>query len=96
MLGGDAQSRVALAHPAGNPWQRSEHCPSHEEALPAEKVSCTCSSTISRAMKSCFSLKRPLYSSSAFLSCVANLQAQAGARHTLTDPHAEGVQAARA
>lgn len=38
------------------------------EALPAEKVSCTCSSTISRAMKSCFSLKRPLYSSSAFLS----------------------------
>lgn len=31
-----------------------------EEAPPAEKVSCTCSPTISRAMKSCFSLKRPL------------------------------------
>lgn len=45
------------------------------EALgsPAEKVSCTCSWITSRATKSCFSLKRPLYSSSPLRSLVANL-----------------------
>lgn len=45
------------------------------EALgsPAEKVSWTCSWITSRATKSCFSLKRPLYSSRPFCSLVANL-----------------------
>lgn len=40
---------------------------------PAEKVSWTCSWITSRATKSCFSLKRPLYSSSPSRSLVANL-----------------------
>lgn len=62
-------------------------------ASPAEKVSCTCSSTISRAMKSCFSLKRPLYSSSAFLSWVANLGGRA--HRTMNDPRVEGLQGRR-
>lgn len=41
--------------------------------VPAEKVSCSCSSTISSATKSCRSLKRPLYSRSPSRSRVANL-----------------------
>ena len=46
----------------------------HTAALsPAEKVSWICSSIISKAIKSCFSLNLPLYSSRAFLSLVANL-----------------------
>ena len=61
-------------------------------ASPAEKVSCTCSSTTSRAMKSCFSLKRPLYSSSAFLSRVANLGGRA--QRTVSDPRVQGLQVA--
>lgn len=40
---------------------------------PAEKVSWTCSWITSRATKSCFSLKRPLYSRSPSRSLVANL-----------------------
>ena len=59
---------------------------------PAEKVSCTCSSTTSRAMKSCFSLKRPLYSSSAFLSWVANLGGRA--QRSVSDPRVQGLQVA--
>lgn len=42
-------------------------------ASPAEKVSWTCSWITSRATKSCFSLKRPLYSRSPLRSLVANL-----------------------
>lgn len=44
------------------------------QCIPAEKVSCSCSSTISSATKSCRSLKRPLYSKSPSRSCVANLE----------------------
>lgn len=55
--------------------------------LPAEKVSCTCSPTTSSAMKSCFSLKRPLYSSSALGSCVANLWGE-GRELSQEDPRA--------
>lgn len=40
---------------------------------PAEKVSWTCSWITSRATKSCFSLKRPLYSRRPSRSLVANL-----------------------
>lgn len=43
------------------------------QCVPAEKVSCSCSSTISSATKSWRSLKRPLYSRSPSRSCVANL-----------------------
>lgn len=43
------------------------------EGSPAEKVSWTCSWITSRATKSCFSLKRPLYNSSPSRSLVANL-----------------------
>lgn len=45
---------------------------------PAEKVSWTCSWITSRATKSCFSLKRPLYSSSPSRSLVANLSRSGG------------------
>ena len=74
----------------GRAWDATRgQLPPAREALPAEKVSCTCSSTISRAMKSCFSLKRPLYSSSAFLSWVANLGGRA--HDTVNDPRVESA-----
>lgn len=58
---------------AGRPETLGDAGEHEASGSPAEKVSWTCSWITSRATKSCFSLKRPLYSRSPSRSLVANL-----------------------